>query len=206
MTVGQFTAKDVQRLRREAGVGMMDAKQALAECAGDFDRAKAYLREKGLSDAAKLSGRPANEGAIGVYLHQPAGYPTVGVLVELASETDFVAKSEEFQETARRIAMHIAASQPEWITTKEVPEAEIARERDIIAKQATNEGKPDDVIPRIVEGRLGSFLEDNVLYEQVYVNTEQFDGTIGDMVQQLAAKMGENIGVKRFARVAVGES
>jgi elongation factor Ts len=187
------------------GVGMMDAKRALIEAGGDFDEAAAILRTKGLAEARKRSDRAAGDGAIGYYLHQPSGYPTVGVLVELSAETDFVAKSDEFQEVAHLVALHIAARRPRWVSVEDVPEAEIHREKEIIAKQAANEGKPADVIPRIVEGRIKAFYEDTVLYEQEFINAERFEGTIGEMVQQLAAKMGENIGVKRFARLAVGE-
>ncbi|MEN8233292.1 MAG: translation elongation factor Ts [Actinomycetota bacterium] len=200
-----FTAKDIQALRQATGSGMMDAKRALVDTGGDVERAKELLRERGLADAAKRAGRSQTEGAIGSYLHQQAGRPVIGVIVELASETDFVAKSGEFQEIANDIAMHTAAARPRWITQDDVPEDAIEEEKRLIAAQATNEGKPEHIVERIVEGRLKSFFADNVLYDQVFVKTEQFDGTVGELVKQLAAKMGENISVSKMARVAVGE-
>lgn len=203
--VAVFTAKDVQALRQATGVGMMDAKRALSEADGDFEKAKEDLREKGLADVAKRAGRDANEGAVGYYLHTPVGYPTIGVLVELASETDFVAKSEDFQQVANDIAMHISWADPRWVRREDVPDDAVAKERDLIARQAAAEGKPEQVIERIVEGKIGSFYEDNVLYEQHFVNTQKFEGTVGELVTQLAAKMGENIAVRRFSRIAVGE-
>lgn len=203
--VADFTAKDVQDLRKATGVGMMDAKKALTETGGDAEKAAELLREKGLADVAKRADRDANQGVVGYYLHTPIGYPTIGVLVELASETDFVAKSEEFQQVANDIAMHISWSDPRWIVTDEVPEDAQGKERELIARQAAAEGKPENIIEKIVEGKMGSFYEDNVLYEQQFVNTQKFEGTVGELVTQLAAKMGENIAVRRFARLAVGE-
>ena len=200
-----FTAKDVQTLRQSTGVGMMDAKKALTEADGDFDKAVTYLREKGLAASAKRADREASEGAIGSYLHQQAGRSISGVLVYLASETDFVAKSDEFNEAARDIAMHIAWGKPRWLSRDEVPDAEITAESEIIAAQAANEGKPENIIPKIIEGRIEKFYAENVLLEQPYVRPEKFDGTVGEMVQQLAAKMGENISIKGFSRLAVGE-
>lgn len=198
-------AQDVAALRQETGAGMMDAKRALQEAGGDQARAKEILRERGLADAKKRSGRAAEEGTVGHYLHYQADRPVIGVLVELASETDFVAKSDEFQQAARDIAMHVAALRPRWITRDEVPEDEVATERELIAAQARNEGKPDDVVDKIVEGRLEKFYEENVLYDQDFVNPEQFDGTVAEMVRSLAATLGENIAVGRFVRIAVGE-
>ena len=201
----QFTAKDVQALRKATGVGMMDAKRALVECDGDMDRAKDLLREKGLADAKKRAGRDANEGTVGFYVHQPSGYPTVGVIVELASETDFVAKSDRFQKMAHDVAMHIAAAQPKWVRTEDVPGELVDREKELIAREAIASGKPERIVERIVEGRIRSFYKDHVLYEQEYIRTDQYEGKVGDMVTELAASMGENIGVRRFARLAVGE-
>lgn len=201
----QFTAKDVQALRKATGVGMMDAKKALVECDGDMDRAKDLLREKGLADAKKRAGRDANEGTVGFYVHQPSGYPTVGVIVELASETDFVAKSDRFQKMAHDVAMHIAAAQPKWVRTEDVPGELVDREKELIAREALASGKPERIVERIVEGRIKSFYKEHVLYEQEYIRTDQYEGKVGDMVTELAASMGENIGVRRFARLAVGE-
>jgi elongation factor Ts len=203
--VSDFTAKDVQALRVVTGAGMMDAKRALVETGGDMDRAKDLLREQGLVDAAKRSGRTQTEGAVGSYLHRQADRPVLGVLIALASETDFVAKSDEFQQVANNIAMHVAAARPRWITRDDVPEDAIEEERRLIAAQAVNEGKPEHIVERIVEGRLNSFFAENVLYDQVYVKSEEFDGTVGELVTQIAAKMGENISVSKMARVAVGE-
>ncbi len=198
-------AKDVQALRQSTGAGMMDAKRALAETGGDMGRAKDLLREQGLADAAKRAGRSQTEGAIGSYLHRQADRPVIGVLIELASETDFVAKSAEFQEIANDIAMHVAAARPRWINRDDVPEDAIADEKRLIAAQAVNEGKPEHIVEKIVEGRLNSFFADNVLYDQVFVKSETFDGTVGELVKQLASKMGENISVSKMARLAVGE-
>lgn len=200
-----FTAKDVQALRQASGAGMMDAKRALEEADGDVDAAKTILREQGLSDAKKRSDRAQTEGAIGSYLHQQAGRPVIGVVVELGAETDFVAKSEAFQQAANDIAMHVAAAKPRWVRIEDVDEEALRVERDVIAAQARNEGKPDHIIEKIVEGKIGSFYADYVLYEQPFVKTEQFEGTVGELVQQLAATMGENIGIARFARIQVGE-
>lgn len=203
--MSDFTAKDVQALRQSTGAGMMDAKRALAETGGDMGRAKDLLREQGLADAAKRAGRSQTEGAIGSYLHRQADRPVIGVLIELASETDFVAKSAEFQEIANDIAMHVAAARPSWISRDDVPEDAIADEKRLIAAQAVNEGKPEHIVEKIVEGRLNSFFADNVLYDQVFVKSETFDGTVGELVKQLASKMGENISVSKMARLAVGE-
>jgi elongation factor Ts len=203
--VSDFTAQDVQKLRKDTNVGMMDAKKALTEMGGDYEKAKDYLREKGLADAKKRADRDANQGTIGMYVHHQFERPVMGVIVELSSETDFVAKSPEFQEAADDVAMHIAAAAPRWVSKEAVPADALDKERDMIARQAVNEGKPETIIPRIVEGKVNSFYQDFVLYEQDFVNTEKFDGTVGELVARLAAKMGENIGVKRFARIAVGE-
>ncbi len=203
--MSEFTAKDVQALRKITGAGMMDAKRALAETGGDMDRAKDLLREQGLADAAKRADRSQTEGAIGSYMHRQADRPVVGVLIDLASETDFVAKSEEFQSIANDIAMHIAAARPKWITRDDVPEDAIADEKRLIAAQAVNEGKPEHIVEKIVEGRLNSFFADNVLYDQEFVKTDTFDGTVGELVKQLASKMGENITVSKMARLAIGE-
>ena len=203
--MAKFKAKDVQALRHATGVGMMDAKKALVACDGDMQAAKEWLREKGLADAKKRAGRDANQGTVGYYMHQPSGYPTVGVIIELASETDFVAKSEKFQSMAHDIAMHIAAAQPRWVRVEDVPGDTVDRERDLIAREARASGKPDRVIRMIVDGKMRSYYKEHVLYEQDYIRSEQYEGKVGAMVTELAAAMGENIGVRRFARIAVGE-
>lgn len=203
--MADFTAKDVQALRQATGAGMMDAKRALQDSGGDVEAAKKILREQGLADAKKRSDRVQTQGAVGSYLHQQAGRPVIGVLVELAAETDFVAKSEDFQQAANDIAMHVAAAKPRWVRIEDVDDETLSVEKGFIAAQARNEGKPDHIIEKIVEGKIGSFFGDYVLYEQPFVKGEQFEGTVGEMVQRLAATMGENIGVARFARLQVGE-
>ncbi len=204
--MADFTAQDVQALRKATGAGMMDAKKALAETGGDMDKAADYLREQGIAAAAKRADRAQGEGVVGVYLHKQSGRPVIGVLIGLASETDFVAKSDEFIEAANDIAMHAAAARPSWIRREDVPEDVLAKERSLIAAQARNEGKPDEIVEKIVDGRIGSFYKEHVLEDQVFVRTDRFEGTVGELVQQLAAKMGENISVASMARVEIGEN
>lgn len=203
--MSEITAKDVQRLRQETGAGMMDAKKALVESGGDFEKARELLRVKGLADAKKKAGRSTNQGTIGHYLHYQTERPVVGCLVELQCETDFVAKSEDFQQAARDLAMHLAAARPEWVAVEQVPDDAVEKERAVIVAQAEEEGKPADVISKIVEGRLKSFYQDNVLLEQKFVNPEKFDGTVQQLLEDLTARLGENISVGKIARVAVGE-
>lgn len=202
--MAEVAAKDIQRLRQEAGVGMMDAKKALTDVDGDFERAFELLRERGQAKMAKRSDRVASEGAIGSYIHVQNDRPVLGVLVELACETDFVAKSDVFRQAADDIAMHVSWASPEWITREDVDGAALAKEKELIARQASAEGKPEDVLDRIVEGKIGAWYAENVLYDQKFVNPERFDGTVGDMVGALATKMGENISVRRVSRLAVG--
>ncbi|HUF14334.1 MAG TPA: elongation factor Ts [Acidimicrobiia bacterium] len=202
--MGEITVRDIQQLRQDAGVGMMDAKRALTDADGDFDKAFELLRERGQAKMAKRAEREASEGAIGSYIHVQNDRPVIGVLVELACETDFVAKSEEFRRAADDIALHVSWWSPEWVNRDEVDEAALAKEKDLIARQAAAEGKPDDVVDKIVEGKIEAWYAENVLYDQKFVNPERFDGTVGDMVGALASKMGENISVRRVARLAVG--
>jgi elongation factor Ts len=184
---------------------MMDAKRALVETGGDFEQALELLKVKGLAKAAKRAEREASEGAIGSYVHYQSDRPVTGVLVQLTCETDFVAKNADFRLTADDIAMHIAWADPRWTRREDADPTVVEEQRDLFARQAKEEGKPDEVIPRIVEGRMQSFYEDNVLYDQTFVNNQKFEGTIEQMVQQLGMRMGENIGVKGFARLAIGE-
>lgn len=200
----EITAKQIQQLRHDAGVGMMDAKKALTDADGDMDKAYELLRERGQAKMAKRADREAAEGAIGSYIHIQNDRPVLGVLVELACETDFVAKSDEFKESADDIAMHVSWAAPEWITREEVDDDVLSKERELIAKQAELEGKPENVIDRIVDGKIEAWYEDNVLVDQKFVNAEKFDGTVGEMIAALAAKMGENISVRSIARVKVG--
>jgi len=203
--LAEITAKDIQKLRQDAGVGMMDAKTALTDADGDLDRAFELLRERGQAQMAKRADREANQGSIGSYIHVQNDRPVMGVLVELVCETDFVAKSDEFKQVADDIAMHASWGRPSWVTRDQVDQDVLAKERELIARQAAAESKPENVIEKIVEGKIESFYAENVLYDQKFVNAERFDGTVGDMVGQLASKMGENISVRKVARVAVGE-
>lgn len=200
-----FTAKDIQTLRRQAGVGMMDAKKALTDSEGDFEAALELLRERGLAKAAKRAGREATEGTVGTYIHVQNEHPVMGVLVELVCETDFVAKSPEFNETADDIALHVSWANPTWISREDVDEDALAKERELIEREARASGKPDQAIPKIIEGRIEKYLTEHVLYDQEFVNKEKFDGTVGEMVTALGAKMGENISVRQISRIAVGE-
>ena len=199
-----ISAKDVQKLRQEAGVGMMDAKQALSDADGDFDKAFELLRERGKAKMAKRAEREATEGAIGSYIHVQNDRPVLGVLVELSCETDFVAKSDEFKQVADDLAMHVSWYNPEWIRRDDVDPDALQRERDLITRQSSGDGKPPEVVDRIVEGKLEAWYAENVLYDQRFVNAEKFDGTVGEMVVALAHKMGENIAVRRVSRMAVG--
>jgi elongation factor Ts len=203
--MADFTAKDIQKLRHDAAVGMMDAKRALTDAAGDLDEAFDLLRERGQAKMAKRADREASEGTIGTYIHMQADRPVLGVLVHLACETDFVAKSDDFRQIADEIAMHISWSNPSWVTRDQVDKSDLAKERELIGRQAAAEGKPEQVIERIVEGKIDSWYGQYVLYDQEFVNTERFGGLVGDLVGELASKMGENISVRSFARIAVGE-
>jgi len=202
--MAEINAKDVQKLRHDAGAGMMDAKKALSDAGGDLEKAFDLLRERGQAKMSKRADREANDGVIGSYIHFQNGRPVLGVLVELACETDFVAKSEEFISTANDIALHVSWANPTWINRDEVDPDALVKERDMIARQAQAEGKPAEVVERILNGKVESWFAENVLYEQKFVNPERFDGSVADMVAALASKMGENISVRRVSRVAVG--
>jgi len=199
-----ISAADVKKLRDMTGAGMMDAKKALSETNGDFDSAVKYLREKGLADSKKRADKEANQGTIGDYIHFQQDRAVAGVLVELACETDFVAKSEEFKNVAKQVAMHIAALKPEFLNVEDVPEERIDEEKEIIEKQSENDGKPSDVISKIVEGKISSFYKDNVLNEQTFCNPEFYEGQVGTMIEELSGKLGEKIYIKKFSRIEVG--
>jgi elongation factor Ts len=202
----EFSAKDVQKLRQLSGAGMMDAKKALVETEGDMEKAGALLKERGLAKVQKRAGeREAHQGSIGTYVHHQADRPVIGVLVDLASETDFVAKHPDFKATADDIAMHVAWGRPRWIRREDVDPNVVAEERERIAEDARKEGKPDQIVEKIVEGRIKSFFEEQVLYEQKFANADKFEGTVEAYVNQLAAKMGENISVRRMARLEIGD-
>lgn len=202
--MSDFTAKDIQKLRQDAGVGMMDAKKALTDASGDIEKAFELLRERGQAKMAKRADREASEGAIGSYVHIQNERPVIGVLIELSCETDFVAKSQEFRRTADDIAMHVSWASPEWVTRDQVDVDVLAKERDLIIRQVAAEGKAEGVVDRIVAGKIEAWYAENVLYDQKFVHPERYDGTVGDMVAALATRMGENISVRRVARLAVG--
>ena len=199
-----ISAADVKKLRDMTGAGMMDAKKALSESNGDFDNAVKYLREKGLADSKKRADKEANQGTIGDYIHFQQDRAVAGVLVELACETDFVAKSDEFKNVAKQVAMHIAALKPEFLNVEDVPSERIEEEKEIIKKQSENEGKPADVIAKIVDGKISSFYKDYVLNEQTFCNPEFYEGQVGTMIEELSGKLGEKIYIKKFSRIEVG--
>ena len=200
-----ISASDVKKLRDMTGAGMMDAKEALKETNGDFDAAVKYLREKGLADSKKRSDREANQGTIGEYIHFQQDRAVAGVLVELACETDFVAKSPEFKDIAKQIAMHVAAMRPSYLNIEDIPEEKITEEKEIILKQSENEGKPKDVMEKIVEGKISSFYSDTVLNEQIFVNPEIYEGKVGVMIEEMSGKLGERIYIKKFSHLEVGK-
>jgi len=199
-----ISAADVKKLRDMTGAGMMDAKQALTENNGDFDNAVKYLREKGLADSKKRADKDANQGTIGDYIHYQQDRAVVGVLVEIACETDFVAKSEEFKNVAKQVAMHIAALKPEYLNVEDVPETRIEEEKEIIKNQSLNEGKPEEVVAKIVEGKINSFYKDYVLNEQTFCNPDFYEGKVSTMIEELSGKLGEKIYIKQFSRIEVG--
>lgn len=199
--MSDVTAAMVKQLRDKTGSGMMDCKKALTENDGDMEKAIDFLRKKGLATAAKRAGRATTEGVVQPYVHTGG---KLGVMVEVNCETDFVAKSEDFQEFAKNVAMHIAATSPIGISPEDVPAETLAREKDIYMDQAKQTGKPDTVIEKIVEGKMNKFLKENCLMNQVYVRNP--DITIADLLNELIAKIGENISIKRFVRFQIGES
>jgi len=204
--VADISAKDVKALRDATGAGMMDAKKALQETDGDLDAANRVLREKGLASAAKRSGRAASEGIVYAYMHKPApNYPSkLGVLLELNCETDFVGKTEAFERLAKDIAMHISFADPAFTVRDEVPQSVIDEESAIYAKQAKDSGKPEQVIEKIVAGKLESFYKERVLLDQEWIQDKS--KTIAQLLDEAKASMGENVSLGRFARIRVGDS
>jgi len=194
-----ISAGMVKELRDKTGAGMMDCKRALSETEGDIEKAIDYLRQKGLSDAAKRTGRTASEGVIGSYIH-PGG--KIGVLVEINCESDFVARTEEFQALVKDLAMHVAASNPLYLRREEVPDEVIAREKNIYEAQAKEGGKPEKIVERIVQGKLEKFFEDVCMLEQPFVKDP--DQSVSQRVASTVAKLGENIVVRRFQRFQLG--
>lgn len=196
-----ISAAMVKQLREKTGSGIMDCKEALAECDGDISKSIDFLRKKGLATASKRSGRVMSEGVIKSYIHTGS---KLGVLVEIDCETDFVAKNDDFIEFAKNIAMHIAATNPVGIRPEDVPEEIINKEKEIYRAQALETGKPEKIVDKIAEGKLQKFYKDNCLMSQVYVRDPSV--TIDDLLNGLIAKIGENITIKRFVRFQVGES
>ena len=194
-----ITAAMVKELREKAGAGMMDCKKALTETNGDMDKAVDFLREKGLASVAKKSSRIASEGLVESYVHGGR----IGVLVEVNSETDFVAKNEEFQDFVKDIAMQIAAVAPKYVSREEVPAEEVEHEKNILTEQARSENKPEHIIEKMVEGRLEKFYEEICLLDQDFIKDS--DKKIRDILNDLIAKIGENIKIRRFVRFEVGE-
>ncbi len=194
------TAALVKELRERTGAGMMDCKKALTETNGDLEKAVDLLREKGLAAAAKKAGRVAAEGLVEAYIH---GAGRIGVLLEINCETDFVAKTDGFKELARDVAMQIAATNPLYVTKEEVPADQIEHEKEILRAQALNEGKPEKIVEKMVEGRIEKFYKEVCLLEQPFI--KDADKTVRDLVTEKIAQIGENISVRRFARFQLGE-
>jgi elongation factor Ts len=196
-------ASDVKALRERTGAGMMDCKAALQDAGGDVDKAVEILRVKGQAQAAKRGGRTASEGLVASYVHATG---KIGVLVEINTETDFVARNEQFQEFARDVALHIAAAAPRYASEEDVPEEDRERELRIFQEQAAADGKPEQVQQKIAEGRMRKWLEEVVLAKQAHVNQDKYGGkTIEELRTELAANTGENVVIRRFARFQIGE-
>lgn len=195
-----ITAELVKQLREQSGAGMMDCKKALVEAEGDIDRAAQLLREKGIAKAAKRSGRETKEGMIGSYVHPG---DKLAVLVEINCETDFVARTDDFRDLTKNLAMHIAAANPVAIQRDDLPQADVEKEREIYRTQALNEGKPEKILDKIVDGKIGKYYSEVCLLEQAYVKDP--DKTVNDVVNEAIAKLGENLTISRFVRFRLGE-
>jgi elongation factor Ts len=201
MTSVTISPKQVSELRARTSAGMMDCKKALEEAAGDMDKAAEILRKKGIAKAEKRAGRTAAQGTIVSYIHHNG---QVGVLVELNSETDFVARNEAFQQLARDIALHIASADPIGVTPEDIPADMLDRERRIAEEQVAAEGKPENVRVKIVEGKLKKFVAERTLTEQPYVKDDT--KTVGQLIKEVSGRVGEAVHVRRFARFKIGES
>ncbi len=195
-----ISASDVKDLRERTGCGMMDCKKALAECDGNIEKAVDLLREKGLAKAAKKAGRAAKEGRVFYYIHTNG---KIGVLLELDCETDFVAKTDEFQLLGHEISMHIAAAAPLYVSPDDVPAEELEREKEVYRQQALQDGKPESMLDKIAEGRVRKFYETICLLEQPWV--KDGDKKIGGLLMDAIAKLGENMVIRRFSRFSIGE-
>lgn len=198
--MADITTAMIKELREKTGSGMMDCKKALVESNGDIAKAIDWLREKGIASSAKKAGRAATEGLIDCYIHAGG---RVGVLIEVNIETDFAAKNPEFQKFVKDVAMQVAAMNPTWVSKEEVPAEQLDHEREVCRSQALNEGKPEKIVDKIVEGRLKKFYEENCLLEQAYVKDDSL--TIATLLKEMIAKIGENIVIRRFARFELGE-
>jgi elongation factor Ts len=196
----QVTSQMVKELRERTGAPMMDCKRALVESEGDLDKAIDLLRKQGMATAAKKAGRHAGEGVVGSYIHAGG---KIGVLVEINCETDFVARTDDFQDLVKDVAMHVAAADPRFVTRDEVTEEVLAQEREIYKEQALASGKPENIVDRIVDGKMEKFYAENVLLEQPYIKDP--DQTVEQMVAAKIGTLGENIQVRRFARFQVSE-
>ena len=195
-----ISAQQVKELRETTGAGMMDCKKALVETDGDLNKAIDYLREKGLAAAAKKSGRIAAEGVVESYIH---GGGKIGVMIEVNCETDFVAKTDDFQTMAKDLAMHVAASNPRYVRPEEISAADLEREKEIYRSQLLEEKKPEKIWDKIIEGKLNKYFEEVCLMNQKFIKNT--DITVGALVTNMMAKTGENIIVRRFARFQLGE-
>lgn len=193
-------AKSVKELRERTGAGMLDCKKALEEANGDLTKAVEILREKGLSAAANKAGRAATEGVVESYIHAGG---RIGVLVEINCETDFVGKTDQFKEFARDIAMQIAAAAPRYVRREEVPAEEVEKEKEILKAQALNEGKPEKIVEKMVEGRINKYYEEHCLLEQAFIKDP--DKTINNLLNEKISTIGENISIRRFVRYELGE-
>src|SRR5205085_9468678 len=200
VTVAEISAEQVRRLRERTGAGMMECKRALQEADGDMARAEEILRERGLKDVQKRAGRSAAQGLVDSYIHFNN---TVGVLVEVNCETDFVAATEEFKALTKDVALHVASAAPRWLTREEIPTAVLDAERRVYEAQAREQGKPDNVIERMVEGKLDAFYRDNVLLDQKFVKDDS--KSMRSLVDEVSAKVGEKVAVRRFVRYKLGE-
>lgn len=196
-----ISAEMVKQLRDKTGAGIMDCKAALSECQGDISKAIDFLRKKGLATAAKRAGRAMTEGAVQSYIHTGG---KIGVLVEVNCETDFVAKTDDFREFTKNIAMHIAATSPLGVKSEDIPEEIVNKEKEIYRAQALESGKPEKILDKIAEGKLDKFFKENCLLNQPYVRDPNI--TVADVINDVIAKIGENITVRRFVRFQIGES
>ncbi|MBY0507509.1 MAG: translation elongation factor Ts [Bryobacteraceae bacterium] len=199
--MAEITAQLVKQLREKTSAGMMECKKALEEAKGNLEEAEVVLRKRGMASAAKKSSRSTKQGSVGTYIHPGS---QLGVMVEVNCESDFVARTDDFQELVRDLAMHIAAADPLVVRREEVTEAILNKERDIARDRAKNEGKPEKIIDRIIEGRIEKYYEEVVLMEQPFVKESSL--TVKDLINQKIAKLGENISVSRFIRMKVGET